>query len=338
MDKLNIGLIGAGGISLYSHMPSFSKNSYADVTAVADLNMAAAQNIADQFGVCKVTDDYHAILSDGAIDTVDICVPHNLHYQMVMDSLNAGKNVILEKPIAMNLAEADEMIETANRLGKWLLVALNQRFLPIHRKVKEMLDDGRIGKPFLANIWILGNVLADLNNPDNWRGTWGRAGGGALFDSGTHVVDIMRYWFGEPTAVTAVLKNLVSTGEDKADDNASVIFEYGNDLIVNIGVSFTIENEPWSEKKLIFGTGGNVSIINEATVPMFYMKANAPELIDVEHQANWHSWSVDKALTHFVDCIRGAETPFVTADEARETLKMILAAYQAAKECRRIRL
>jgi predicted dehydrogenase len=338
MSKLNIGLIGAGGISLYSHMPSFSKNPYAEVTAVADPNLEAANRIAENFGVAKVTNDYHAILSDNNIDTVDICVPHNMHYQLVIDALNAGKNVILEKPISMNLKEADEMIATADKVGKRLLVALNQRFLPIHRKVKEMLEDGSIGKPFLANIWILGNVVADLNNPLNWRGKWDESGGGALFDSGTHVIDIMRYWFGEPTAVTAVLKNLVCTQKDKADDNASVIFEYDNNLIVNIGVSFTVENEPWSEKKFIYGSGGNVSVINEAAVPMFYLKANTPELIDVEHNSNWHSWSVDKALTHFVDVLRGEAEPFVTAREARETLKTILAAYQASKEGRRIEL
>ncbi|MHB1458472.1 MAG: Gfo/Idh/MocA family protein [Armatimonadota bacterium] len=336
MDKLNIGLIGAGGISLYSHMPSFSKNPYVEVSAVADPNLDAANRIAENFGVDKVTDDYHAILSDSSIDTVDICVPHNLHYRLVMDALNAGKDVILEKPISMNLEEADEMIATADKVGKRLLVSLNQRFLPIHRKVKEMLDDGSIGKPFLANLIILGNVVGDLNNPSNWRGKWDESGGGALFDSGTHVIDIMRYWFGEPTAVTAVLKNLLCTQKDKADDNASVIFEYDDNLIVNIGVSFTIENEPWSEKKFVYGTGGNVTLINEAAVPMFYLKANAPELIDVEHNANWHSWSVDKALTHFVDVLRGEAEPFVTAQEARETLRMILGAYQASKEGRRI--
>ncbi|MHB0998708.1 MAG: Gfo/Idh/MocA family protein [Armatimonadota bacterium] len=335
MKKLKIGLIGAGDIAFYAHMPSFEKNPKVNVAAVADSRLGVAEALAEKFGIENVYADYRELLNDQSINTVDVCVPHFLHHQVVMDALNAGKNVILEKPIAMNLEEADQMIETAKERGVKLFVALNQRFLPIHSKVKEMLENGQIGKAFLVNMVIVGNVMGQLNDGTHWKNTWELAGGGVLFDTGTHIVDIMRYWFGEPTSVVASLKRLMSAPDNKADDNACVIFEYDNDLIVNMTVSYTVENEAWSEKKFVYGSNGNVSLINEAAVPMFYLHNSEPELIDVEHNANWHSWSVDRGLTHLVDCILGEAEPLVTAEDARNTLKAILGAYESSeKGCR----
>ena len=163
-----------------------------------------------------------------------------------------------------------------------------------------------------------------------------RSGGGAFFDTGTHIVDLMHYWFGTPTAVSATLKRLVVTPDNKGDDNAAVTFEYGDDMIANLIVSYTMNNEPWSEKKFIYGTGGDIAMISEAVVPMFYVHDSRPEMVEVEHRDDWWSWSIDLALGHFVDCILEGAEPLVTAEDARAALKSILAAYRSAGEKRRI--
>ncbi len=338
MDKLNIALIGAGDVASAAHMPSHADNPKAKVVAIADPDMQSARALAERYGVEKVVADYRELLDDGSIGAVDICTPHNLHYKITMDSLNAGKHVIIDKPIAMNLDEADTMIRTAHELGLWLLVVLNQRFMPAHRKIREMINDGRLGKPFLVNAIVAGDVLVLMNDPYHWKGTWDRAGGGAFFDTGTHIVDLMHYWFGAPTAVSATLKRLVVTPDNKADDNAAVTLEYGDDLMANLTVSYTMDNEPWSEKKFIYGTGGDISMISEAVVPIFYVRNKVPEIVEVEHQADWWAWSIDRALRHFVDCILEGAEPYVTAEDARDALKTILAAYQAADERRRIEM
>lgn len=336
MERLKIGLVGAGDVARAAHMPSFAENRKVEVAAVADPDTQSAQSLAERYGIPKVVTDYREVLSDPSVGAVDICVPHFLHYPIAMDALNAGKHVICEKPIAMNLEEADRMIEAAHEMGLWLLVTLNQRFLPIHRKVKEYLNDRRLGKPFLVNAYITGDVMLLMNDAYHWKGTWDRAGGGAFFDTGTHLVDLMHYWFGEPKAVTATLKRLVAKPENKADDNAAVTLEYDDDLIANLVVSYTVENEPWSEKKFIYGTGGDISMINEAAVPMFFVENSSPQIVDVEHNAAWWDWSIDRALRHFVDCIAEGAEPIVTAEDARAALKTILAAYQSAGEGRRV--
>ena len=336
MNTLRIGLIGAGDVARAAHAPSFAQNRKVELVAVADPDTRSAQSLAEQCGIRRVVADYHEILDDPSVAAVDVCVPHHLHYQVTMDALNAGKHVICEKPIAMNLEEADRMIRAAHELGLWLLVLLNQRFLPIHRKVKELLTDGRLGKPFLVNAYITGDVLVRMNDAYDWKGTWDRAGGGAFFDTGTHIVDLMHYWFGEPTAVTASLKRLMAKPENKADDNAAVTLEYDDDLIANLVVSYTVENEPWSEKKFIYGTSGDISMISEATVPIFLVENSSPQIVEVEHNAAWWGWSIDRALRHFVDCVTENVEPVVTAEDARATLKTILAAYRSASEGRRV--
>lgn len=337
MEALRIGVIGAGDAAQGAHLPSFAQNPKAEVVALADPDIKTAQKAAQKYGIAKVVEDHREILDDPSVAAVDICAPHHLHYPIAMDALNAGKHVIIEKPIAMNLGEADRMIGAAHELGLWLLVVLNQRFLPIHQKVRELIDDGRLGTPFLANAYITGDVMLRMNDAYHWKGTWDRAGGGAFFDTGTHIVDLMHYWFGEPTAVNATLRRLVAKPENKADDNAAVTLEYGHDLIASLVVSYTVENEPWSEKKFIYGTGADVAVISEAAVPMFLVENSSPQALEVEHDAGWWAWSIDRALRHLVDCIVAGTQPFVTAEDARAALKTILAAYRSAAEGRRVK-
>ena len=335
MNKLRIAMVGAGDCASVAHMPSFAGNPKVEVVAIADPDTQAARSVAERFSIDRVVADYRELLDDGSITAFDICAPHDLHYPITMDALNAGKHVILDKPIAMNLEEADAMISAAREADLRLLVVLNQRFLPAHRKIREMIDGGHMGKPFLMNAILAGDVLARMNDPHDWKGASDRSGGGAFFDTGTHIVDLMHYWFGPPTAVSATLKRLVVTPDNKGDDNAAVTFEY-DDMIANLIVSYTMNNEPWSEKKFIYGTGGDIAMISEAVVPMFYVHDSRPEMVEVEHRDDWWNWSIDLALGHFVDVILEGAEPLVTAEDARAALKSILAAYRSAGEKRRI--
>lgn len=334
MAALRLGIVGAGDVARYAHMPAFWENPRVEVMAISDPNVAAANSVAQDFGIPNVYADYSELLADASIEAVDVCAPHYLHHEIVMAALDAGKHVICEKPIAMNLDEADAMIARAQELGLRLLVVLNQRFLPIHQKVKEYIGSGKLGRPFLANGIILGNVIERMNDANSWKGTWEFAGGGVLFDTGTHMIDLMHYWFGQPTAVSAVVRRLVATPENKADDNASVVLEYP-DMMANVLLSYSVDNEPWSEKKFVYGTGGDLSVISETAVPMFYVTENAPQLVDVEHSPAWAGWSHKMALAHLVDCIIDGTEPFVTPHDARAALRTILAAYEAsASGCR----
>ncbi|MHB1189416.1 MAG: Gfo/Idh/MocA family protein, partial [Armatimonadota bacterium] len=178
-------------------------------------------------------------------------------------------------------------------------------------------------------------MMLRMNDAYSWTGTWDRAGGGAFFDTGTHLVDLARWWFGEPKSVTASMGRLVAAPENKGDDNAVVTLEYP-DLLVNLVISYSAAHEPWSERKFVYGSEGDIAAISEASVPMFYIRNGAPEIVDVEHRADWWAWSVDLALRNFVDCITEGAVPLADAEDARAALAITEAAYEAARTgCRK---
>lgn len=345
---LKVGLIGAGSIASL-HLRAYAQRDDVEVAAIVDKNPARRAPLAEEFSIKKKYDDYRAILADEEIDLVDIILPHYLHHPVTLDALRAGKDVILDKPIAMSLEEADEMIETARSLGRRFFVVLNQRFVPAHRKARDLLEQGAIGKPYRAIVYLFaGNEFPRMNDPQDWKGTWDKGGGAVLFDSGVHLVDLMHYYFGDVRSVTALYRRLVVEPENKADDNTSVILEFKNGMMVDLHFSYsTIPNE---EKKSFYGTEGTLVVNLDVEEPLTIMKGNLPhdrrfhgieiEKVPVEHQPGWDWWgaySMKGCLDHFIDCmLEGKEATEVTLADARRVLQTILAAYKSSNEGLRV--
>ena len=304
---------------------------------VAEVSPEARERIGQQPKVAGVVEDYRALLDDPSIDLIDVCLPHYLHAPTAIEALEAGKAVICEKPIAMTVEEADAMIAAAEAASRPLYVALNQRFMPHHIRAKELLDEGAIGKPFLAIFNIIGCELGTMNNPDHWKGSWDKAGGGAYIDTGMHATYMLHHFLGQPTAVTAVMKRFVVTAEDKADDNAAVIFEFPGAL-ANLAITYAAKDHRWEEYRNIFGTEGSLHMTDYSLPRLRLVKAQkeAPVAIE-EPESIWHH-SVAAGLRHFVQCYITGGPPVVSAEEARDALRTALAAYQSSREGRRVEL
>ncbi|MGQ9632145.1 MAG: Gfo/Idh/MocA family protein [bacterium] len=334
---LNVGIIGAGGVSR-AHAREYRDNPKTRLYAVAESNGAALEDFSMNFDVKRRFSDYRELLEDDRVDVVDICLPHFLHRSATLDALNAGRDVILEKPIALTLKEADEIIELAERKGRKFFVALNQRFLPAHRKLKELLDGGRCGRPFLALGTIIGDELRRMNIEDNWKGSWELAGGGALADTGTHIVDLMHYFFGTPEAVTCSFGRYVVKHENKGDDNVALTMEY-EDMMANIVVTYSAASDKWSERKDVYCTEASLHVVNEAERSLFKIESKGePEYVGVEHDPNWWEYSVRRCVAHFVDCIAEGGEPAIKAEDARAALRTILIAYESARVGRRMKV
>jgi len=337
--ELRVGVIGTGVVAAH-HMSAYAAHPATRIVALTSIDPARRTALAKEFEIAKVTDDYRAVLDDEEIDLVDICLPHDLHHRVVLEAVRAGKHVILEKPIALTIEQADEMISAAEHGGQRFFVSLNQRFVPSHRKAKELIDSGVLGKPFLAIGVVIGDEYARMNQPDNWKGTWDRAGGGALADTGTHVVDLMHWYFGEATAVVACIERLVVEAENKADDNACGIIEFENGAVASIVVTYSALGSPWTETKEIVGTKGSIRFTNavDSAVYHYVDKKTDPRLIEVERAAEWWGASVQASVRHLVDCLVNDKIPEVTPRDARRTLKTVLALYESARTGKRVKL
>ncbi|NMB01826.1 MAG: Gfo/Idh/MocA family oxidoreductase [Firmicutes bacterium] len=336
--NLRMGIIGGGSIARV-HLEAYAAMDNVRLLGLADPNEQILSDVYRSGKIERVTSDYRELINEPNIDVVDICVPHHLHHKITLDALKAGKHVILEKPIALTIEEADEMIEVAEKLNRRLFVSLNQRFLPAHITAKQLLDAKKIGKPFLAVAVCIGDEFERMNDPNSWKGTWEQGGGGVLADTGTHFVDILQYFFGPAKAVNATTKRLVVSAKNKADDTSTVTLEFGNGVLGELVLTYSATANQWAESKDIYGTAGSLHISGDPASPLKVVyNRGLPRHVEVGSSSSWQNFSIRKALEHFVDCILYGRSSLVTACDARETLKTVLSAYQAAREGRRIQL
>ena len=189
MDKVRIGIIGCGGIANNKHMPSLKKVEQAEMVAFCDIIEERAQKAAKEYGVpgAKVYTDYRELLQDKSIDVVHVLTPNRDHSYITVDALEAGKHVMCEKPMAINTAEAQKMIDAAKRTGKKLTIGYQNRFRPDSRYLKQVCEAGDLGEIYYARAQAIRRRAVP---------TWGvfldeeKQGGGPLIDIGTHALDL----------------------------------------------------------------------------------------------------------------------------------------------------
>ena len=143
---LNIGIIGCGKIAQVRHLPEYEQNPGAHIAGLYDLNQERAQALAAQYGA-KAYESYEALLADPAIDAVSVCSANVSHAEIAVAALEAGKHVLCEKPMATTLEDCERMVAAAQKSGKYLMIDQNQRLAGAHRKARELIRAGAIGKP-----------------------------------------------------------------------------------------------------------------------------------------------------------------------------------------------
>lgn len=330
---LRMGIIGSGMVFQAAHAPVYEARDDVEVTAVADPSELNRKAACERFH-CDGFADFRQLLERADVDAVDVCVPHSLHEEVVLAAFDAGKDVVLEKPIAINLEQADRMLAAARNKGRGFHVLLNQRMFPPHRTIKHLIGSGEYGPPYLAVGHIFGDELSRMNDLAHWKGTWEHSGGGALADSGTHIVDLMLWWFGRPETVSCQWGRFAVEAESKADDNVAVTLGYGH-MLADIVVSYSTQCEPWRESKWVYMRDGALHCHMDPDTPLLLGQGGqAPAPFPTSTIPSWWDGSVKAVLEHFVDCLQGKAEPDFRPDAARDALEIILLAYKAAEEGR----
>lgn len=271
-DKpIRIGIIGAG-FARTTQIPGFKNCEAARVVAIASAHREHAEEIAREFDIPNVEDDWHALVARDDIDLVSIVTPVVTHCEMTLAAIANGKHVLCEKPMAMNADEALRMTEAARKAGVLALIDHELRFLPGRLKMRELIRNGAIGKVRHAKLTFRSDSRADVERPWNW---WSdkKQGGGALGAIGSHVIDGFRWMLG--AGVSEVCGNLAThirerqdesghTREVTTDDEANLLLRFtdGNlteGAIGNASMSLVEPGKP--EHRLeIFGADGALMI------------------------------------------------------------------------------
>ena len=216
MPGIKIGLIGYGGIgrvhaAAYRAIPfhyGLPADSI-DIAAVATTRDSTARAAAQEIGCAQYSADYRDLLEMPKIDAVDICTPNNSHHEIAMAAAAAGKHIYCEKPLAMNAAEAADMADAVARAGVKAQLTFNFRFFPALALAKELMDSGFCGRLFSFRGRYHRSSYIDAGKPMSWRLQREVTGGGALFDLGSHILDLLYSLLGEFSAVNATLDTLI---------------------------------------------------------------------------------------------------------------------------------
>jgi predicted dehydrogenase len=221
-------MIGVGGWGAGGHMKAYSDSPYAEVVAVCDAVGERAEQVAREWGVANVYSDYRELLRDPAVEAVDIATPNNTHYDIAMAVIAAGKHMLCEKPLALSVAHAREMTEAAERAGIRNSVNFVHRYVPSARYVKQLLDEGAIGRIYHVNCVYEQGWLIDPQFPRVWRLNAEVSGTGVLGDLGSHVIDLVRWWTGsELTSVTSRLTTFLHERPATAQSSMMTVIRDG---------------------------------------------------------------------------------------------------------------
>ncbi len=250
MGMLKWLVIGVGDITTKRVIPALLEEKRSELWGIVTRDPGKAA----PYGV-QVFTDLGVALAAGGADAVYVASPVFLHAPQTLASLGAGKQVLCEKPMAMNYAEARSMVEAARAAGKTLGVAYYRRTYPKLARAKELLRQGAIGQPLLAYI-----TCYEWRSPAEVRRAWqfdpARAGGGPLFDIGSHRIDVLNFLFGEPQQVAAQLSNAVHV--TAVEDGATVLIEYANKVrgIVDVRWNTRVKRDEFR----IIGTDGEMDL------------------------------------------------------------------------------
>ncbi len=247
-----VGLIGAGLIAGL-HLDALKASPYVDFVDIAEESEALLAQRKAEYGdlIRFTTTNYQDLLAKDELQVVDITVPHYLHYPVCKAAFEAGKQVIMEKPITIELEHGVELCRLARDKGLRFYVSMNQRLMPAHVKVAELLASGALGKPYLALFNLMGYDPRMLD-ADSWKGDWEKAGGGGLIDTGFHGAYLLKGFLGPVKSVQAVTKRTLSNLESKADDIAVAIWEHESGAISELAVCYAVKTDPWYETRRIY--------------------------------------------------------------------------------------
>jgi myo-inositol 2-dehydrogenase / D-chiro-inositol 1-dehydrogenase len=344
MPPIKIAILGAGFISEI-HCESYHRFvPNAEVIAVYTRNAEKAQSFAQKNSIPQWYDNLDAIIQSSGADVIDICLPNFLHAEATLKAAAAGKHIIIEKPLAVTLEEADAMISACKKAGVKLMYAEELCFAPKYERVRQMVNEDAIG-----DIYMLKQSEKHSGPHSDWFYDVNLSGGGVLMDMGCHGIAWFRWMLknAKVKSVYATMSTVYHKQRTKAEDNSVVIIEFEN------GVTGVVENS-WAkhggmdDRSEVYGTGGVVyADLFMGNAAIAYSKNGYGYAMEkADTTVGWTFTIFEEAfnqgypqeLKHFIDCVQNNKEPLVTGDDGRAVLEIIYAAYASAAQGKKISL
>jgi len=352
MKKVKIGVIGAGSISTL-HLNSYKNNPRVELIAICDLNKQRAEEKAKLYNISSVYSDYQEMLENKNIDAINICTWNNSHAEIAIAALNAGKNVLVEKPLCKTVEEALLVEEAVKKNNKILQVGFVRRYADNTKVLKKFIDAEVLGEIYYAKA----SCLRRLGNPGGWFSDEERSGGGPLIDLGVHIIDICWYLMGRPKVKSisgntyrklgnrAHVENLsfyqaadYEASKNTVEDMANALIRFENGASLYVDVSFTLhtkESEAISVK--LYGDKGGAEIEPE----LFIVSEKHETILNITPQVDNLSFDFVRGfqneIDYFVECCLTENKELISpVEDGVEMMKILCGVYESAKQGKEI--
>ena len=350
MDKKKIAVIGVGGIS-ECHIAGYKKNPNVELVAFCDINETRLREKGAKHGVTNLFTDVHQMLAAmPEIDAVSVCTWNCAHAPCSIAALNAGKDVLCEKPMAMNAAEAQQMLDAARRSGRLLMIGFVRRHGNDCRILRDFIEAGAMGDIYYAKAAYLrrhgcpGGLFSDS----------ARSGGGPLIDLGVHVIDLARYLGGCPHPVSAYgatfsqlgcrpeMKNGVAYrasdegATSDVEDFATGLIRFDNGMVIAIETSYDM-NLPGDNNITLLGTKAGATLSPE--IKLFPNMEGYPVNVQFDMPTELSFDGLfDREINHYIDCISGKADCIAPAEDGVTMMKILDALYESARTGHEVRI
>ncbi|GMA49518.1 oxidoreductase [Alicyclobacillus contaminans] len=322
---LNVGLIGCGFIA-QKHVRALLLEPDVHLVAVTDTVPESMQSVVSQCEQSgrrapKAFASHHELLACSTVDTVVVAVPSGLHAKMAKQALMQGKHVVVEKPMALSTADAEELCTLADAVGRRLVVCHQKRFYPHLQRVHDIVAQGKLGDIVFAEVSLMYNRNDAYYQSANWRGTKAMDGG-LLLNQGIHNLDLLLWFTGVPSAVLGDVSRQLRAIE--TEDTAAAILRYANGRLATVSATVCAHPRVSGERIALFGTRGGIEMTGK----------------QLEHMERWEVEGVERP--EFVEvnpyrclyrdlqrAIERGTRPSVDGWEGWKALRTILAIYEA---------
>ena len=340
-DTVRIGLVGSQFITTI-HAEALRMVPQAEVLAVMSPTEGHARDFASKYGIAHHFEDLDAMLALDAIDMVVVGAPNFAHCEITVKAARAGKHVVVEKPLCLNLAEADRMIAACADAGVKLMYAEELCFTPKYVRLKQLLDDGVLGHPVLFK-------QSEKHDGPHAAHFWDvdRSGGGVTMDMGCHAIQFFR-WLNANNPVKSVYAQMntsVHASRTRGEDNAIIILEFDNGVVALAEESWT-KRGGMDDRAEVHGSEGvaYADLLHGNAIPTYTTKGVGYAVEKAGSTIGWSfvmyeeiwNYGFPQEFQHFVDCVRYDRQPVVTGADGKAVLEILFAAYESAGSGRKI--
>lgn len=331
-DVTKFAVVGLGGIAQLVHLPILSKLKNVEIISLAEVNKNRLKTVAEKFGIEQTFTDHRELIEKSGFDAAIIATPTNTHHDIAIDFLKAGKDLLIEKPIALNYEEAKRINETAKKYNCKVMVGMNLRFRPDAMLLKSLINGGELGNIF----YIKCGWLRKQSSEQKWFLKKNEAGGGVILDLGINLLDLSLWLIDFPDVVSVSVQNFYHNTKNVEDSTVGFI-RCKNNAVINFDASWSLHSESDGFNLSAYGSEGTAHL-NPLNA---YRRIQSIQIdLTIPSSGTQHLFkkSYENELKHFIGAIKGMNPILSSSEDALKRMKLVEVLYKSAHKNKEIKL